>query len=253
MNAKPFPRTPRLDGPDPEAKRREIRDYFHATSDRYELLFEVLASDEAYYGKPIPLRHPLIFYFGHTATFFVNKLVLAGLLNERIAPRFESMFAIGVDEMSWDDLGETHYDWPAVGEVRAYRRQVRAAVDALIAGLPLVLPIAWEHPWWPILMGIERERSRPDAGKLDLNSGGCDNLIHRRDQAVRGRADGFSRGVKIAGDDPLEAAGNKHHQPEMDGMLLIHRGKGCPDFASAGKSRYGEIRPGFNQIRRLLG
>ena len=113
-----FPRTPRLDGADPEAKRREIRDYFHATFDRYEQLFEVLASDEAYFVKPIPLRHPLIFYFGHTATFFVNKLVLAGLLSERIEPRFESMFAIGVDEMSWDDLGEAHYDWPTVAEVR---------------------------------------------------------------------------------------------------------------------------------------
>ncbi len=157
MTAQRFPRTPRLDG-DPEAKRREIRAYFHATFDRYEQLFEVLVSDAAYFNKPIPLRHPLIFYFGHTATFFVNKLVLAGLLRERIQPRFESMFAIGVDEMSWDDLGETHYDWPRVEEVRAYRRQVRAAVDALITTLPLTLPIAWAHPWWPILMGIEHER-----------------------------------------------------------------------------------------------
>ena len=40
------------------------------------------------------------------------------------------------------------------GEVGA----VRAAVDALIATLPLTLPVAWEHPWWPILMGIEHER-----------------------------------------------------------------------------------------------
>ncbi len=158
MNVTLFPRTPRLDGADPEAKRREIRDYFHATHDRYEQLFEVLASDEAYFRKPIPLRHPLIFYFGHTATFFVNKLVLADLLDERIEPRFESMFAIGVDEMSWDDLSEAHYDWPPVAEVRAYRRRVRAAVDGLIARLPLTLPIDWDHPWWPILMGIEHER-----------------------------------------------------------------------------------------------
>jgi 5-histidylcysteine sulfoxide synthase/putative 4-mercaptohistidine N1-methyltranferase len=158
MIAKLFPRTPRLDGTDAEAKRREIREYFHATFDRYESLFEVLASEEAYYRKPIPLRHPLIFYFGHTATFFINKLVLAGLLGERINPRFESMFAIGVDEMSWDDLGEAHYDWPAVAEVADYRRQVRAALDGLIGNLPLTLPIGWEHPWWPILMGIEHER-----------------------------------------------------------------------------------------------
>jgi 5-histidylcysteine sulfoxide synthase/putative 4-mercaptohistidine N1-methyltranferase len=153
-----FSRTPQLSGGDPEARRREIRAYFHATFDRYEQLFEVLAGDEAYYRKPIPLRHPLIFYFGHTATFFINKLVLAGLVSERINPRFESMFAVGVDEMSWDDLNDTHYDWPAVDEVKAYRERVRAVVDGLIASLPLSLAIGWDHSWWPILMGIEHER-----------------------------------------------------------------------------------------------
>lgn len=101
-----FPRTPVLTGTDPAVKRAEIRAYFHATLDRYESLFEVLSCDQAYYKKPISLRHPLIFYFGHTATFFVNKLVLAGLLKARINQRLESMFAIGVDEMSWDDLDE---------------------------------------------------------------------------------------------------------------------------------------------------
>jgi len=153
-----FPRTPSLSGDDIAAKREEIRAYFHATFDRYEQLFEVLASDAAFYEKPIPLRHPLIFYFGHTATFFVNKLLLAGLLAARIEPRFESMFAVGVDEMSWDDLDAAHYDWPRVEAVRAYRRQVRAAVDSVIASMPLTLPIDWDAPAWVVLMGIEHER-----------------------------------------------------------------------------------------------
>ena len=153
-----LPGTPLLAGPDVELKRQQIRDYFHATFDRYEQLFEVLTCDEAYYVKPIALRHPLIFYFGHTATFFINKLVLAGLIEQRINPRFESMFAIGVDEMSWDDLSDARYDWPRVAEVRDYRQAVRAAVDRLIRTMPLSLPIAWDDPWWIILMGIEHER-----------------------------------------------------------------------------------------------
>ena len=106
MPTKLFPRTPRLDGTDPEAKRAEILSYFHATWDRYESLFQLLANDLAYTRKPISLRHPLIFYLGHTATFFINKLVLAGLVDRRIDPRLESLFAVGVDEMSWDDLDE---------------------------------------------------------------------------------------------------------------------------------------------------
>ncbi|MEI7612167.1 MAG: 5-histidylcysteine sulfoxide synthase [Betaproteobacteria bacterium] len=158
MNRVCFPPTPVLTGTDSEQKRAEILAYFHTTFDRYEQLFEVLTGDEAYYKKPIALRHPLIFYFGHTATFFINKLLLAGLIDQRLNPRFESMFAVGVDEMSWDDLNEARYDWPAVGEVRAYRQQVRATVDRLIRTQPLSLPIGWDHPWWIILMGIEHER-----------------------------------------------------------------------------------------------
>src|SRR5512137_2631997 len=120
-----FIRTPLLTGSDPEQKRREICDYFHATCDRYEQLFETLRNDEAWYRKPIPLRHPLIFYYGHTATFFINKLLLAKLIDKRIDPGFESMFAIGVDEMRWDDLDEGHYDWPAVTAAHDYRHQAR--------------------------------------------------------------------------------------------------------------------------------
>lgn len=75
-----------------------------------------------------PLRHPLIFYFGHTATFFVNKLLLARLIDQRLDHRLESILAVGVDEMSWDDLDDTHYDWPPVAEVRTYRDRVRALV-----------------------------------------------------------------------------------------------------------------------------
>ena len=116
------------------------------------------AEDAGYFQKSIPLRHPLIFYLGHTAPFFVNKLVLAKLLPERIDPRMESIFAVGVDEMSWDDLDEDHYDWPTVAEVMDYRAKVRATVLELIETLPLSLPINWESPWWPIVMGVEHER-----------------------------------------------------------------------------------------------
>jgi len=159
MSLTPTPaRTPRLDTGDPAEKREEIRRYFHDTYDVYEKLFELLADDEAYFRRADPLRHPLIFYLGHTACFFINKLVLAKLIDARVNPRFESIFAIGVDEMSWDDLDERNYDWPTVAEVHAYRRQVRAVVDQAISDLPLTLPIGWDDPFWVILMGIEHER-----------------------------------------------------------------------------------------------
>ncbi len=151
-------RTPNLAEGAPDTKRQELARYFTDTLDTYTRLFDCLADDSGYYQKSIPLRHPLIFYLGHTATFFVNKLVLAKILKERINPNMESIFAVGVDEMSWDDLNDDHYDWPAVQEVLDYRAQVRQTVLELIETMPLSLPIDWDSNWWPIVMGIEHER-----------------------------------------------------------------------------------------------
>src|SRR3954452_22086429 len=165
-----FARSPALSGVDSAANRERILEYFHQTFDRYERLYQLLANDEAYFVRPNPLRHPLIFYFGHTATFFVNKLLLAGLVTERINPRFESMFAVGVDEMSWDDLSETSYAWPSVSEVRAYRAEVRALVDGVIRNAPLTAPIGWAHPWWAIVMAIEHERIHLETSSVLISS-----------------------------------------------------------------------------------
>lgn len=151
-------KTCRLDGSDPEKKREEIRQYFHQTFSLYERLFDCLASEDAYYTKATPLRHPLIFYYGHTAVFFINKLHVAKLIPERLDPRIESMLAIGVDEMSWDDLDETHYDWPTPAEVKEYRDKTRVVVDELISSASLTLPIGWDDPLWIVMMGIEHER-----------------------------------------------------------------------------------------------
>lgn len=143
---------------EPEAKRQEIKTYFNQTYNSYEALFETLACNQAYYERACSLRHPLIFYFGHTATFFTNKLVLAKLLPKRINPQIESMCAIGVDEMSWDDLNDAHYDWPSVEAVREYRAEVKSAINQLIDKIKFTLPIDWQSPMWPIIMGIEHER-----------------------------------------------------------------------------------------------
>lgn len=156
--AKTVSKTPLLTGHSVEHKRAEIRAYFHHTFNLYESLFDCINNDEAYYLSAEPLRHPLIFYFGHTAVFFINKLLLGKYQSQRLNQRLESMFAIGVDEMSWDDLNSAHYDWPSVADTRAYRDQVRQVVDTLIQEMPLTLPITQDSPAWIVLMGIEHER-----------------------------------------------------------------------------------------------
>ncbi|MDM3871373.1 5-histidylcysteine sulfoxide synthase [Porticoccus sp. W117] len=151
-------KTPLLNGGDPEAKRQEILQYFHDTFSLYESIFECLKDDQAFYTRANPLRHPLIFYYGHTSVFFINKLNVAKLINQRVNERIESMLAIGVDEMSWDDLNEKNYHWPTPAEVKAHRDQTRQVVDQFIRNCDISLPIQWNDPLWIVVMGIEHER-----------------------------------------------------------------------------------------------
>jgi 5-histidylcysteine sulfoxide synthase len=150
-------RSVRLDGEDSSLKREELKNYFHQSYDLFESLFDLLKTDEVFYLQSEPTRHPMIFYFGHTAIFYINKLVASGALNERINPHFEELFAVGVDEMMWDASSDS-LKWPSIDEVRAYRQKVRHLVDEMIATLPMKLPVTKEDPLWAIWMGIEHER-----------------------------------------------------------------------------------------------
>ncbi len=171
--------------------RNRIKKYFHNTFSIDELLYKTLARDEAFYLRADPLRHPLIFYFGHTAVFIINKLIVAKLINKRINPEFESMFAIGVDEMSWDDLNLAHYTWPKVSEVQAYRDKVRALVDDLISRLPLKMPITWDSPWWALIMAIEHAHIHLETSSVLIRQLPLDEVQQLKEWAIcteRGKA-----------------------------------------------------------------
>ncbi len=147
-----------LDGLSIEQKCQEIKEYFHNTFTLFEKVFELLKDESVFYKKSEPTRHPMIFYYGHTATFFINKLINMKIIQKRINPDFESIFAVGVDEMNWDDMDEKHYVWPKVSEVKAYRDQVKILVESLIETMEFSLPIDEGSPMWIVLMGIEHER-----------------------------------------------------------------------------------------------
>ncbi len=157
-NTREVPKAPKLHGTSTEQKREELKDYFKETWQQYESLFSLINNDEAYFKRPEPLRHPLIFYFGHTACFYINKLLLGKYITQRINPHIEAVCAVGVDEMSWDDLNSAHYDWPTVDQVKKYRKQVFDKVNEVIDNMPLTLPIQQDSLAWIILMGCEHER-----------------------------------------------------------------------------------------------
>lgn len=164
----------------PEEKRQEIRDYFLKTWAIDELLYTQLKSDDVFYMRGDPLRHIILFYLGHTAVFFINKLYLAKIIDRRINPRFESIFAIGVDEMSWDDLDNNHYDWPPVSEVREYRDRAKGLILGVIDNAPLTLPIDWESPFWIVMMGIEHERIHLETSSVLIRQLPLDQVVPDR-------------------------------------------------------------------------
>ena len=63
-------KTPILNEGTVEFKREEILEYFHRTFSLYESIFDCLVDDDAYYARANMLRHPLIFYYGHTSVFY---------------------------------------------------------------------------------------------------------------------------------------------------------------------------------------
>lgn len=149
---------PLLSGDSVSDKRAQLKTYFTETWELYESLFSLINDDAAYYLRPEPLRHPLIFYYGHTAVFYINKLMLGKYIQQRVDANLESICAVGVDEMSWDDLKPGNYQWPDVNEVREYRHKVKALILSIIDDMPLELPIRKDSLAWIVLMGIEHER-----------------------------------------------------------------------------------------------
>lgn len=135
--AKLIARTTNIGEGKPNDVRNEIRDYFLKTYEVDDLVYKQLRSNEVLYKRGDPLRHIILFYLGHTAAFFINKLFLAKVIKSRVNEHMESIMAIGVDEMSWDDLNNANYDWPKAEEVYEYRKKVKDVVLNLIEALPL--------------------------------------------------------------------------------------------------------------------
>lgn len=146
---------------DIRAGRAALLEYFENTWRLTETLFSALINDDAYFVRPYhKTRHPFIFYYVHPVSFYINKLLVAGLIDEPLNKHFEILFETGVDEMSWDDLHEGEQDiWPSVAEAKAYRDQVYDVVHKLISSHPeFDKPINMQSPGWALVMCFEHER-----------------------------------------------------------------------------------------------
>ena len=145
-----------------------LKHQFLHTFDLYERLFSTI-DPKAFFIRAERLRHHLIFYYAHTAVFYINKLVISKYLSplQRIDPELESTMSVGVDEMSWDDLLEDNYEWSALSDedkatylikIQNYRQKVKQLILRMLDETPVSQPIKQGSFHWVMLMGMEHEK-----------------------------------------------------------------------------------------------
>jgi len=114
--------------------------------------------EEAFFSRPLVLRHPIVFYRGHLAAFAVNTLLKRALGRSGIRDDFETLFERGIDPADASAAEQASISaWPPRSEIEAYvaeadtrLREAFAEVDSGHARLP---PLAREAA----LMCLEHE------------------------------------------------------------------------------------------------
>ncbi len=117
-------------------ERHRLVEWYRRNRARSKMLFDLVDGD-AYYHRPIALRHPIVFYEGHLPAFSFNTLVKRGLGRLSIDARLETLFARGIDpheasaNASTSDRGASH-GWPARDVVLQFAEEAdRQVLDAL--------------------------------------------------------------------------------------------------------------------------
>jgi 5-histidylcysteine sulfoxide synthase len=145
-----------------QCSKQEIINYLTDSWQTENLLFKSIINSETFYQNPDSLRNPLIFYLGHSAVFYINKLVIVGLLkeNQRINPDYEKLYEMGVDPETPTELQKAiaSIKWAQVEQLWQYRHQAYETVINIIEKTPLILPITPDSVWWGIVMSIEHQR-----------------------------------------------------------------------------------------------
>jgi ergothioneine biosynthesis protein EgtB len=110
--------------------RHALVAWYRENRDRSRALFDLL-TEEAYYSRPIALRHPIVFYEGHLPGFSFNTLVKKALGRPSIDPALEILFARGIDPD--EPASNTSASaWPDRAVVRNFAAEAdRQVLDAL--------------------------------------------------------------------------------------------------------------------------
>lgn len=100
-----------------------------------------LVAPEAFYSRPIPLRHPFVFYEGHLPAFSFLTLNERALGEHPLHAGYERLFERGIDPGTANDArGHDRADWPARPDVAAFARSCDERVERALLSASLTDP-----------------------------------------------------------------------------------------------------------------
>src|SRR5260221_7618881 len=141
--------------PDPSGSidRSDLVARYRRNRERSRALFGLLIDEDAHYSRPIPLRHPVVFYEGHVPAFSFNTLVKNALGEAGIDPKLEALFARGIapptDLSPADDTARNREQWPSREIVQQFAREADARVIEALTDADI------DRPDHPLLDGAE--------------------------------------------------------------------------------------------------
>jgi hypothetical protein len=121
-----------------ELDRAYLLDWYRRNRERSANLF-ALIDEPAMHDRPIPLRHPFVFYEGHLPVFSYLTLNERALGEAPIDPALEKLFERGIDPSSLDAaraLGRS--DWPSRERVEELGRLIDDRVERALGHAKLI-------------------------------------------------------------------------------------------------------------------
>lgn len=120
--------------------RTHLIDWYRRNRKHTAELFGLI-NREAFYDRPIPLRHPFVFYEGHIPAFSFLTLNERGLREEPIDRRLEKLFERGIDPGSLDEARKHgRSDWPDREEIASFGAQCDDRVLRALESSPIENP-----------------------------------------------------------------------------------------------------------------
>jgi len=115
-----------------KTKRADFLDWYRRNRERSAFLFDML-DPEAYASRPIPLRHPVLFYEGHLPAFSFITLARDTMGHTSVDPELERLFQRGIDPADTKAAdAATRSTWPNRDEIVDFGRACDDVVKACL-------------------------------------------------------------------------------------------------------------------------